>query len=175
MSEMKRVVRSLLDLPIETKHRNKEVSSGSGYIAPGKLGSIYESLCISDLTSPEAVCAICSVLDASPEHRKLIEMYVQAVWALAINIADKDNDVVGGLEVVDEKSGSFVAVQPCPGTFFVNVGDFTVAWSNGRFSSVKHRVQCIEGGVRVSIGMLMFTPWDVAVESPEELIDSENP
>ncbi|KAH7519780.1 hypothetical protein FEM48_Zijuj08G0073500 [Ziziphus jujuba var. spinosa] len=32
-------------------------------------------------------------------------------------------EIVGGLEVVDDKSGEFVAVDPRPGTLLVNVGD----------------------------------------------------
>ncbi|XP_031388792.1 2-oxoglutarate-dependent dioxygenase DAO-like [Punica granatum] len=226
MSEMKRVGRSLLDLPIETKKQNVEVRPGSGYIAPGKVNAIYESLYLSDLASPEFVPAFCSQLDADPENRELIEKYVRAIRVLALDVADKvaksldlsggsnlferwpchmrmnkysfapetvgncgvpvhsdssfltllqDDDAVGGLEIFDNKSGSFLAVQPCPSTFFVNLGDLAVVWSNGRFSSVKHQVQCTEGKVRVSIGTFMFTPGDAVVEAPEELIDSQNP
>ncbi|PKI67315.1 hypothetical protein CRG98_012264 [Punica granatum] len=224
MSEMKRVVRSLLDLPIETKHRNKEVSSGSGYIAPGKLGSIYESLCISDLTSPEAVCAICSVLDASPEHRETLRAYTEAVTGLAMEIGDRvarsmglegrdffkewacqfrmnkysfthetvgsggllahtdpglltvlqDDEVVGGLEIADS-SNSFIHVDSCPGTFLVNLGDTAVAWSNGRLRSVKHRVQCKEPTVRISIGGFVVPPKELAIKAPAELVDCHPP
>lgn len=34
----------------------------------------------------------------------------------------QDDENVGGLEVMD-KSGAFVSVDPCPGTFLVNLGD----------------------------------------------------
>ena len=34
----------------------------------------------------------------------------------------QDDEDVGGLEVMD-KSGAFVAVDPCPGTLLVNLGD----------------------------------------------------
>ncbi|OWM66518.1 hypothetical protein CDL15_Pgr013735 [Punica granatum] len=240
MSEMKRVGRSLLDLPIETKKQNVEVRPGSGYIAPGKVNAIYESLYLSDLASPEFVPAFCSQLDADPENRmscfrhcisQSVKLYymgnISAFQMLKEDIGQykvaksldlsggsnlferwpchmrmnkysfapetvgncgvpvhsdssfltllQDDDAVGGLEIFDNKSGSFLAVQPCPSTFFVNLGDLAVVWSNGRFSSVKHQVQCTEGKVRVSIGTFMFTPGDAVVEAPEELIDSQNP
>lgn len=35
----------------------------------------------------------------------------------------QDDDNVGGLEVLDEKSGDFVAVDPLPGSLLVNFGD----------------------------------------------------
>ncbi|XP_050124350.1 2-oxoglutarate-dependent dioxygenase DAO-like [Malus sylvestris] len=39
-----------------------------------------------------------------------------------LTILQKDEDV-GGLEVMN-KSGAFVPVHPCPGTLFINLGDF---------------------------------------------------
>lgn len=69
MSEMKRVARLLLDLPIETKNRNEEVLPGTGYIAPGKMNSIYESLCLYDAASAEAAQTFCSQLGACPQQR----------------------------------------------------------------------------------------------------------
>ncbi|OWM66520.1 2-oxoglutarate-dependent dioxygenase DAO-like [Punica granatum] len=226
MSEMKRVARSLLDLPIETKNQNVEVTPGTAYIALGKVNSIYESLCLSDLNSPDAMQTFFSQLDVCPKHREVMETYSRATLVLVMDIANKlakslglsdgsdlfkgwpcnmrmnkysfnpetvgscgipmhtdgtfltllqDDDVVGGLEVVDSKPDSFVAVEPCPNTFFVLVGDLAVAWSNGRLSSAKHQVQCIEGRIRVSIGTFMSTPTYVAVEAPEEFVDPLNP
>lgn len=87
----------------------------------------------------------------------------------------QDDEVVGGLEIADN-SGSFVTVEPSPGNFVVNLGDMAVAWSNGRFSTVKHRVQRkYESLVRVSIGVFMMPPWNSTVEAPAELVDLQNP
>lgn len=36
----------------------------------------------------------------------------------------QDDEHVGGLEVMDQKSGEYVAVDPWPGTLLVNLGDF---------------------------------------------------
>ncbi|KAM1174127.1 hypothetical protein ACFX13_027374 [Malus domestica] len=87
----------------------------------------------------------------------------------------QDDEIVGGLEVMD-KSGTFVAVDPCPGTLLVILGDVTQAWSNGRLCNVKHRVQIREARIRVSIASLQRGPDEEAgVEAPPELVDSEHP
>jgi hypothetical protein len=71
MSEMKKVVKELLDLPMEIKKRNTDVIAGSGYVAPSNSNPLYEALGLYDLGSPEAVRAFCSQLDASPQQRFL--------------------------------------------------------------------------------------------------------
>ncbi|RVW78886.1 2-oxoglutarate-dependent dioxygenase DAO [Vitis vinifera] len=86
----------------------------------------------------------------------------------------QDDENVGGLEVMD-KSGAFVAVDPMPGTLLVNLGDIATVWSNGRLCNVKHRVQCKEAAVRLSIASFLLGPKDAAVEAPPELVDSEHP
>lgn len=48
-------------------------------------------------------------------------------------------------------------------------------WSNGRLCNVKHRVQCKEAAVRLSIASFLLGPKDAAVEAPPELVDSEHP
>ncbi|KAL3821327.1 hypothetical protein ACJIZ3_007232 [Penstemon smallii] len=88
----------------------------------------------------------------------------------------QDDDTVDGLEVMDERSGEFIAVDPLPGSILVNFGDIANVWSNGRFCNVRHRVQCKEAAVRVSIALFVLGPKEVAVEAPPELVvDSECP
>lgn len=48
-------------------------------------------------------------------------------------------------------------------------------WSNGRFCNVKHRVQCQEASIRVSIATFLLGPKEAAVEVPPELVDAEHP
>lgn len=69
MSEMKAVVRSLLDLPSDIKKRNSDVIAGSGYMAPSEKNPLYEALGLYDMGSSQAVQAFCSQLDASPHQR----------------------------------------------------------------------------------------------------------
>lgn len=87
----------------------------------------------------------------------------------------QDDEVVGGLEVADQY-GNLVTVSSSPGNFVVNLGDLAVAWSNGRFTSVKHGVHGKEVSVRVSIGSFMGGPLgDSTVEAPNELVDELHP
>ncbi|KAA8526692.1 hypothetical protein F0562_008105 [Nyssa sinensis] len=224
MSEMKSVVRSLLDLPMEIKRRNTDAIAGSGYVAPSKANPHYEGLGLYDLGSADAVQAFCTQLDASPQQRETILRYSQAIHELAMEIGRKlaqsmglagdlfmgwpcqfrinkynftpetvgssgvqihtdsgfltilqEDENVGGLEVMEKKSGAFIAVDPSPGTLLVNLGDIATVWSNGRFCNVRHRVQCKEATIRVSIAMFVLGPEAAAVEAPPELADSEHP
>lgn len=87
----------------------------------------------------------------------------------------QDDESVGGLEVIDEKSGKFIAVDPLPGSLLVNFGDTAKVWSNGRYCNVRHRVQCKEAAVRISIALFVLGPREAAVEVPPELVDAEHP
>ncbi|KAL7103885.1 hypothetical protein ACP275_08G208400 [Erythranthe tilingii] len=84
----------------------------------------------------------------------------------------QDDDCVGGLEVMDEKSGAFIAVDPLPGSLLVNFGDTAKMWSNGRLCNVRHRVQCKEASLRISIALFVLGPKDGVVEPPSELVDT---
>lgn len=35
----------------------------------------------------------------------------------------QDDEIIGGLEAIDEKNGELVSIEPMEGTFVVNVGD----------------------------------------------------
>ncbi|XP_062105251.1 2-oxoglutarate-dependent dioxygenase DAO-like [Humulus lupulus] len=223
MSQMKTVVRSLLDLPPEIKARNTDAIAGSGYVAPSPANPLYEALGLYDFGSPEALRCFCDQLDVSPHQREIIERYGRAVYGLGLEIGRKmgkslglerdvfkgwpsqfrinkynfsdltlgssgvqihtdnsfltilqEDEDVGGLELIT-KNGEFVAVDPCPGTLLLNLGDIATVWSNGRFYNVKHRVVCKEATIRVSIASFMLGPKEEAVEAPEELVDSEHP
>ncbi|XP_050366217.1 2-oxoglutarate-dependent dioxygenase DAO-like [Argentina anserina] len=223
MAEMKKVVRSLLDLPTEIKKRNTDIIAGSGYMAPSEINPLYEALGLYDLGSSEAVRTFCSQLEASSYQREVIEKYAGAIYEQIVDIGHKlaeslgvqtdflkgwtcqfrinkynftpesvgssgvqihtdsgfltilqDDENVGGLEVMDN-SGVFVPVDPCAGTVLVNLGDIAKAWSNGRLCTVKHRVQCREATIRVSIASFLLGPKEEAVEAPPEFVDSEHP
>ncbi|KAK3223424.1 hypothetical protein Dsin_010449 [Dipteronia sinensis] len=223
MSEMKKVVRCLLDLPLEIKQRNTDVIAGSGFMAPSQVNPLYEALGLYDMASSQAVHNFSSQLDASPHQREIIEIYARAIHELSMDIVQKlaqsmglmgnefegwpcqfrinkynftpetvgspgvqlhtdsgfltilqEDENVGGLEVMD-KSGAFVSVDPLPGTLLVNLGDFATLWSNGRLHNVRHRVQCKEAAIRVSIATFLLGPKEAAVEAPDEFVNSEHP
>ncbi|KAE8730490.1 Detected protein of confused Function [Hibiscus syriacus] len=189
MQEMKKVVRSLLDLPIEIKKNNTDVIASSGYWAPSTKNPLYEALGLYDMASSQAVRDFCSRLEASPSQRDTIEKYAQAINEMIMDIGGrivesmglngdycKDwpyDENVGGLEV--DKSGEFVPVDPLPGSLLVNLGDMANVWSNGRLHTVRHRVQCKEATIRVSIATFLLGPKEATVEPPPELVDSDHP
>ncbi|KAJ0770814.1 putative flavanone 3-dioxygenase [Helianthus annuus] len=86
----------------------------------------------------------------------------------------QDDEGVGGLEVMN-KSGEFIPVEPWPDTLLVNLGDTAKVWSNGRFCNVKHRVQCKEAKIRVSIASFLLFPSETVLEPPLELVDDDHP
>lgn len=95
MSEMKQVVRSLLDLPLELKKRNADVITGSGYMAPSQKNPLYEALGLYDLASSEAVDSFCSQLNASDHQREIIKVYAKAVHGVGMEIAGKLAESLG--------------------------------------------------------------------------------
>ncbi|XP_064100836.1 uncharacterized protein LOC135211458 [Macrobrachium nipponense] len=49
-------------------------------------------------------------------------------------------DGVGGLEVLDQSSGTWLDTETIPGTVLVNIGDLMQFWTSGKFTATKHRV-----------------------------------
>ncbi|XP_010458892.1 PREDICTED: 2-oxoglutarate-dependent dioxygenase DAO isoform X4 [Camelina sativa] len=74
-----------------------------------------------------------------------------------LTILQGDEDV-GGFEVMENYSGSFVPI-----------------WSNGRLCNVKHRVKCIDAKVRISISSFLLGPVDSDLEAPDEFVDADHP
>ncbi|MFS8009869.1 putative gibberellin 2-beta-dioxygenase [Helianthus anomalus] len=224
MSEMKAVVKSLFDSPVEIKSRNVDVIPGSGYMAPTTKTQLLEALGVYEMTSRRDLDEFCSQLDVSPHQRETIIRYTEAVHELFVGIGKKlgeglgaktenigienwsylfkmnkyhftpesvglpginthtdsgfltilqDDEGIGGLEVMN-KSGDFIPVDPWPNTLLVNIGDMANVWSNGRFHNVKHRVQCKETKIRVSIASFLLGPRGTMEPLPE-LVDDEHP
>ncbi|KAF5188514.1 2-oxoglutarate-dependent dioxygenase [Thalictrum thalictroides] len=226
LSEMKCVVRSLLDLPVDIKRKNTDVISGSGYVAPSKINPLYEALGLYDMGSDQALHDFCNQLSVSPQQRDTILSYSRELHKLVMDLWQKlaesmgvgndstkgwkcqfrinkynfteetvgstgvqihtdsgfltvlqEDDCVGGLEVMPKSSlasASFLPVHPCPGTLLVNLGDMATAWSNGVLYNVKHRVQCMEAAVRISIALFLLGPKE-AVKAPPEFVDVAHP
>ncbi|KAL5784148.1 hypothetical protein ACOSQ2_006540 [Xanthoceras sorbifolium] len=97
MSEMKKVVTSLFDLPMDIKRRNTDVFPNSGYRAPSSYvdNSLYESMGMYDMASSQGVTTFCAQLDASPHQREIIDKYVKAVHELAMDLAHKLAQTMG--------------------------------------------------------------------------------
>nr|UXL73236.1 2-oxoglutarate-dependent dioxygenase GA 20-oxidase [Jasminum sambac] len=82
-------------------------------------------------------------------------------------------DDVPGLQVVN--NGKWVAVNPIPNTFIVNIGDQIQVLSNDRYKSVLHRAVVNSYRERISIPTF-YCPSPEAVISPApQLIDQHHP
>ena len=58
---------------------------------------------------------------------------------------------MGGLQVFDGPSLSWIDVKPTPGAFVVNLGNVMMRWSNDRYVSNLHRVINSSGKERYSM------------------------
>ncbi|KAK9276432.1 hypothetical protein L1049_005965 [Liquidambar formosana] len=80
---------------------------------------------------------------------------------------------VTGLQVI--KDGKWVAVEPVPNAFVINVGHQIQVMSNGRYKSVHHRAVTNKQRPRVSLAMFYSPNKDTIVGPIEDLVDEEHP
>ncbi|KAF8049456.1 hypothetical protein N665_2208s0004 [Sinapis alba] len=225
LSEMKKTVTDLHELPHEVKVRNTDVILASGYKPRSDLNPLYESFGVFDVASPQAINTFCDKLEASAEQREIMVKYGKAMDGLAkdltrmlaksYELADPDickdwpsqfriskyhfnpetvgknglithtdpgfltivqgDDNVGGLEAMDHSSGIYFPINTSPNTLTVNLGDMAKLWSNGRLCNVKHRVECKEAKMRITISTFLLIPMDEVVEPPSNFVDAEHP
>lgn len=82
-------------------------------------------------------------------------------------------DDVPGLQVM--KNGKWVAVNPIPYTFMINIGDQMQVISNDRYKSVLHRAVVNCEKERMSIPTFYCPSPDALIGPAEKLIDEQNP
>ncbi|GKV04063.1 hypothetical protein SLEP1_g16276 [Rubroshorea leprosula] len=82
-------------------------------------------------------------------------------------------DDVPGLQVLI--NGKWVAVNPIPNTFIINIGDQMQVISNDRYKSVLHRAVVNCEKERTSIPTFYCPSPDALIGPAEELIDDEHP
>ncbi|XP_043711121.1 2-oxoglutarate-dependent dioxygenase DAO-like [Telopea speciosissima] len=95
LSEMKSVIRSLFDLPMEIKLRNTDVISASGYWPPSEENPFYEAFGLFDIASPQAVETFCTQLGASPQQRETILSYSRSMNELGMEIGQRIAEGMG--------------------------------------------------------------------------------
>eukprot|EP01018_Ginkgo_biloba_P012181 Gb_17241 [translate_table: standard] len=82
-------------------------------------------------------------------------------------------DRVSGLQVF--KNGRWVAVEPVPNAFVVNVGDQLQVLSNGKYRSVLHRAVVNSSEARISIPTFYCPSPDAVISPASPLVDDDHP
>ncbi|KAK0586709.1 hypothetical protein LWI29_011090 [Acer saccharum] len=82
-------------------------------------------------------------------------------------------DDVPGLQVL--RNGKWVAVNPIPNTFIVNIGDQMQVLSNDKYRSVLHRAVVNSDKERISIPTFYCPSPDSEIGPAKELIDQHHP
>ena len=81
-------------------------------------------------------------------------------------------DDVGGLEVYDRPTESWLAVVPTAGAFVVNLGNLMMRWTNDRYISNIHRVINKSGRERYSVPFFFSGNPDYLVECIPKCADA---
>nr|TKS02369.1 hypothetical protein D5086_0000166280 [Populus alba] len=72
-------------------------------------------------------------------------------------------------------NGKWIAVNPIPNTFIINIGDQMQVLSNDRYKSVLHRAVVNCNKERISIPTFYCPSKDAVIAPPKELIDDDHP
>ncbi|KAK1410611.1 hypothetical protein QVD17_37148 [Tagetes erecta] len=131
MSEMKAVVTSLFDLPVDIKRQNVDVITASGYTAPTNANPLHETLGFYDMASRCDIDIFCDQLDTTSHQRETIIRYIEAVYELFMDIAKK---LAEGLGVKSENIG----FENWPCQFRLNKYHFTSPQSVGSSGITTH-------------------------------------
>jgi len=83
-------------------------------------------------------------------------------------------DTVPALQVLT-KSGEWIAANPIPGCFVVNIGDQMARWTNDLFASTVHRAINRSGRERFSVPFFFGPDYDTLVEALPSCVSDERP
>jgi len=82
-------------------------------------------------------------------------------------------DDVGGLQVYDTPTSSWIDVAPTPDAYVINLGNLMMRWTNDKYISNLHRVINKSGKERYSIPFFFSGNPDYTVKCLETCVDAE--
>ena len=77
-------------------------------------------------------------------------------------------DDLGGLEVFNKKSKTWVSAPPVDETFVVNIGDMLERWTHGVYVATPHRVRNVSDKTRLSMPFFFDPNWDCKLTPIDE-------
>ncbi|KAL5214724.1 hypothetical protein ABZP36_003876 [Zizania latifolia] len=89
---MKGAVCALFDLPDDTKRRNTDINTGSGYVTPSPTNLLYEAFGLCATAAFVDVDAFYARLDAPPHVRETMNVYVERMHELIVDVTGKVAD-----------------------------------------------------------------------------------
>ncbi|KAL5759929.1 hypothetical protein ACOSP7_018433 [Xanthoceras sorbifolium] len=107
-----------------------------------------------------------------PEPELTLGLAIHTDLMTALTVL-KQSDGVTGLQVI--KDGKWMAVDPIPNAFVINLGDQMQVLSNGRYKSVHHRAVTNKAERRLSMAMFYGPNKDSVIGPIEELLDEQHP
>lgn len=83
-------------------------------------------------------------------------------------------DQIKALQVLNT-AGEWIAADPIPGCFVVNIGDMMARWTNDLFASTVHRAINRSGVERYSIPFFFGPSYDTVLETLPSCVDGDHP
>ncbi|KAJ4771893.1 2-oxoglutarate (2OG) and Fe(II)-dependent oxygenase superfamily protein [Rhynchospora pubera] len=166
---------SLLDAPIHARGTIKAYAQKSHEVIVDIATKLAESMGLKDQNFSEWQCIFRLIKYNFNQDSVGSNSGVQTHSDASFLTLLQEDECVGGLEILDPGSDSYVEVNPLPGSLLVLLGDVAKVWSNGLFRNVKHRVECKTAIPRFTIALFMWAPKDDKVEVPAALVDSDHP
>ena len=80
------------------------------------------------------------------------------------------DDTKGALQV-RARDGTWIAADPLPGAFVVNIGDMMERWTNGLWKSTEHRVVHHGDNFRVSVPFFLEPNWDARAAPLQKCVE----
>ncbi|KAI3669339.1 hypothetical protein L6452_40572 [Arctium lappa] len=156
------LVKTLFELPTETKIKNTSDTPVFGYLGATHTRPLFESMGIENVTSLDHVQHFANLMWPSRNHH-----FSENIHSYANLVSELENVVK---KMVFQSYGvekNYESYNKSSMTYLLR------AWSNGRLRTVPHRVMMNGQENRYSIGLFTFKKG--IIEIPEELVDEEHP